>query len=212
MTPATGASPRSTAPSTETATIGRPVVTSHEEIELAAFRLFEQRGFARTTVDAIAAEVGVSKRTIHRYYASKNDIAWGRFSDTLAEFRRVLEQTPTGAAVHTGVHRAILAFNRFPDNAHPTHRSRMRLILRTPELQAHSVLQYAEWRQVIAEHVAARTGTRPGDLLPQVAGNVSLALSLSAYEHWLDDECSGAAGLLDYLNRAMASLRAYLQA
>jgi hypothetical protein len=46
---------------------------------------------------------------------------------------------------------AVQAFNHFDLEAHPSHRERMQLILRTPTLQAHSVLRYGEWRRVIAE-------------------------------------------------------------
>src|SRR5262245_3567476 len=60
--------------------IGRPVVTSHAAIEEAAFRLFGERGFEGTTLDAIAREVGIGRRTLFRYFASKNDIPWGQFA------------------------------------------------------------------------------------------------------------------------------------
>lgn len=189
---------------------GRPEVTSHAEIEQAAFALFAERGFARTTLDAIAEAVGVSRRTLFRYYQSKNDIPWGQFDHTLDHFRTLLAEQPEDLPVHTVVHRAVIEFNRFPADAHPPHRERMRLILTTPELQAHSVLRYAEWRQVIAEHVALRTQARADDLVPQVAAHASLAISLSAYESWLAQPDDGAEGLLEAIDRAMAGLRSYL--
>ncbi len=71
---------------------GRPEATTHAEIEQAAFRLFAERGFERTTLDAIAAEVGVGRRTLFRYFESKNDIPWGQFDRTLERFRVLLEQ------------------------------------------------------------------------------------------------------------------------
>jgi mycofactocin system transcriptional regulator len=190
--------------------LGRPVATTHEEIELAAFGLFEEHGFAQTTMDAIAAQVGVSKRTIFRYYPSKNDIAWGQFSATLDGFRDVLDEMPSGIPVHAAVHRGILDFNHFPADAHPSHRSRMRLILSTPELQAHSVLQYAAWRQVIAEYVARRTAARPDDHVPRLAGHLSLSLALTAYEMWLTTPEADGADLLEILDCSMVSLRSYL--
>ena len=52
----------------------------------------------------------------------------------------------------------MVEFNRFPADASPPHVDRMRLILETPALQAHSALRYAEWRQVIADYVAERLG------------------------------------------------------
>ena len=189
---------------------GRPEATSHAAIEQAAFTLFAERGFARTTLDAIAEAVGVSRRTLFRYYQSKNDIPWGQFDRTLDHFRELLADQPDDLPVHQAIHRAVVEFNRFPADAHPPHRERMRLILTTPELQAHSVLRYAEWRQVIAEDVARRTRTHATDLVPQVAGHVSLAISLSAYEHWLAQASAGDEDRLTIIDDAMSGLGAYL--
>lgn len=165
---------------------GRPVATTHGEIEQAAFRMFAQRGFEATTLDDIAAAVGVSRRTLFRYFGSKNDIPWGQFDRTLADFREILEAMPEDVPLHEAVFRGVVTFNEFPEDAEPPHRDRMRLILETPALQAHSVLRYREWRQVICDYVARRRGLDPGDLLPQTVGHVSLALALTAYERWLE--------------------------
>jgi mycofactocin system transcriptional regulator len=186
---------------------GRPEVTSHADIEQAAFRLFAERRFDGTTLDAIAAEVGVSRRTLFRYYASKNDIPWGQFDRTLDGFRQILETMPDDLPLHEAVHRAVLAFNRFPADAVPTHRDRMRLILGTPTLQAHSVVRYADWRRVIAEYVAQRRDLSPDDALPAAVAQVSLALALSAYEQWFRRP---EASLHDLLDEAMSSLQSHL--
>jgi mycofactocin system transcriptional regulator len=188
--------------------LGRPPATSHAEIEQAAFRLFARHGFEGTTLDAIASEVGISRRTLLRYYESKNDIAWGRFAETLDGFRATLAAMPADLPLHEAVQAAVLVFNRFDLDAHPSHRERMQLILTTPALQAHSVLRYGEWRLVIAEYVAQRLGLHPEDLLPRLVGQVSLALTLSAYTHWLDHP---GRALHDLLDEAMAGLRGYLE-
>ena len=187
--------------------LGRPRATSHAEIERAAFRLFALRGFDGTTLDAIAGEVGISRRTLLRYFDSKNDIPWGRFAETLDGFRATLAAMPADLPLYEAVHAAVLAFNHFDLDAHPSHRERMQLILTTPTLQAHSVLRYGEWRRVIAEYVALRLDLRPDDLLPHTVGQVSLALTLSAYTHWLDRP---DLALHDLLDMAMAGLRSYL--
>lgn len=187
--------------------VGRPVATSHGEIEQAAFRLFAQRGFEGTTLDAIAAEVGVGRRTLFRYFESKNDIPWGQFDRTLEDFRQLLAATPTDLPLWEAVHRGVLAFNDFPTGAEPPHRDRMRLILTTPALQAHSVLRYAQWRAVIAEYVAGRLSLAADDLLPRTVGQVSLALALTAYDAWLADE---QAELEELLDRVTIGLRSFL--
>lgn len=146
-------------------TVGRPGATSHAEIEQAAFDLFTDRGFDQTTMGDIADAVGVGRRTLFRYFPSKNDIPWGQFDRTLEAFRLILDQAPRDIALHEAVHRSVVTFNAFPDDARPPHRDRMRLILSTPSLQAHSVLRYADWRRVIVEFVARRTGQDPTDAL-----------------------------------------------
>lgn len=157
----------------------------------------------------IAGEVGVGTRTLFRYYASKNDIPWGQFDLTLSNFRLLLDAQPAEIPVHEAVHRAVVEFNRFPADSQPSHRERMRLILRTPELQAHSVLKYAGWRRVIAEYVGRRLDRDPDSWVPLAAGHVSLALALTAYERWLDDP---NADIVDAVQHAMESLQDYLQA
>lgn len=186
---------------------GRPVATSHAQIEAAAFRLFAERGFDAVTMADIAAEVGVGRRTLFRYFESKNDIPWGQFDRTLDGFRAILAATPEDVPLADAVQAAVLQFNEYPADAHPSHRDRMRLILETPTLQAHSVLRYAEWRAVIAEYVASRCGLLPTNTLPRTVGSVSLALAISAYEGWLADADSNLATLL---NETMANLRGYL--
>ncbi|MEO9323279.1 mycofactocin system transcriptional regulator [Nocardioides sp. C4-1] len=186
---------------------GRPSATSHAAIEQASFRLFAEHGFDGTSLDAIAAEVGVGKRTLFRYFPSKNDIPWGQFDRTLEAFADLLDAVPDDVPLWEAVHRGVLAFNEFPPDADPPHAERMRLILRTPALQAHSVLRYGEWREVIADYVARRTGGRADAGLPLAVGHVSLALALTAYEQWLDDTSCDLPGLID---TAMRELRSYL--
>jgi mycofactocin system transcriptional regulator len=188
--------------------VGRPEVTSHAEIEEAAFRLFAAHGFEGTTLDMIAAEVGVGRRTLFRYYASKNDIPWGQFDRTLDHFRLLLRSQPSGLPVWEAVHRAVRAFNEFPPDARPPHAERMRLILHTPALESHSVLRYRDWRRVIEEYVAERLHLNPQDPLPVLAGHVSLALAHAAYDVWLADPTRSLPNLV---SDQMTLLRSLLQ-
>jgi hypothetical protein len=50
------------------------------------------------------------------------------------------------------------------------------------------MLMYAGWREVVADHVAAVTGERPGDHRPQTVAWLLLGIALAAYEQWLADD------------------------
>lgn len=186
---------------------GRRPATDHAAIESAAFSLFDQRGFDETTMDDIADAVGVSRRTLFRYFPSKNDIPWGQFDESLHQFGDQLDAASPDTPIWEAVHRGVIAFNNFDETSIPQHRLRMKLILGTPTLQAHSALRYAAWRQVITDYVANRTGGNPDDVLPRLAGHISLALAISAYEVWLGQE---TLTLTDILAQSMTHLRDYL--
>ena len=178
-------------------------MTSHAAIEAAAFRLFAERGFDETTVDEIAEAAGIGRRTLFRYFSSKYDIPWGQFDESLQGFRRTLETLPPSMPLWEAVHHGVVAFNTLEPGSVAQHRQRMRLILGTPGLQAHSFLMYERWRGIIADFVAARCGVRSDDALPVTAGHVALALALSAYDRWLNSDVALDA----CLDEAWASLR-----
>ena len=172
-----------------------------------AMLLFSERGFDATTVDDIAAAAGIGRRTFFRYFGSKNDVVWGRFAEGLGDFRASLAATAVDVPIGEALRHAIVAFNALAPAQVPVHRQRMSLILTVSSLQAHSTLMYAEWRAVVAEFVAARTGAAPDDLLPRLAGHVMLGAAVSAYEHWLADGQSELSELLDAtVGRAVLSL------
>ena len=187
---------------------GRPPATSHAAIEAAAFRLFAERGFDDTTVDDIASAAGIGRRTLFRYFPSKFDIPWGQFDESLIGLRQTLDAMPSDLPLWRAVHEGVVRFNTFDASVVDQHRARMRLILGTPDLQAHSFLMYRRWREVIAGFVAARTGQSIDDPLPVTAGHVALALALASYDQWLAPDNDETLEVV--LDRTMGQLRAFL--
>jgi AcrR family transcriptional regulator len=75
----------------------------HEQILAAAVRLFIRDGFEATTMDAIAAEAGVSRATVFNHVAGKRDLLAGLYDRQL---RRLAEQTlhrPTSGSLTTQI-------------------------------------------------------------------------------------------------------------
>jgi len=56
-------------------------VDTHQRIVDAALNLFLADGYAATTLDAIAAEAGISRRTFFSYFKSKDDIVISVMAD-----------------------------------------------------------------------------------------------------------------------------------
>jgi TetR/AcrR family transcriptional regulator, regulator of mycofactocin system len=187
---------------------GRPPGTSRRAVTRTALELFAQRGFEETTVDDVADALGVSRRTLFRYFASKNDMVWGDFDWVLGRLRRCLEATGADEPLHVALGRAVVESNRYEDEQLPELRIRMRLITGVPALQAHSALRYAEWREVIAVWVSKRLGCRPGDLTAQTVAHAALGTSMAAFLVWVDDPSSD---LVETLRAAYALLGAGLR-
>ena len=170
-----------------------------------ALEMFAERGFEETTVDDIAESLGVSRRTLFRYFASKNDMVWGDFDWVLGRLRRCLDATTPDEPLHEALRRAIVESNRYEDEQLPELRIRMRLITGVPALQAHSTLRYAEWRAVIADFVATRLGYAADDLVPQTVAHAALGTSMAAFLVWVDDPSSDLVGNLDEAYRLLGA-------
>jgi len=165
--------------------------------------MFAERGFEETTVDDIAEALGVSRRTLFRYFASKNDMVWGDFDWVLGRLRRCLDATGPDEPLQEALRRAAVESNRYEDEQLPELRIRMRLITGVPALQAHSALRYAEWREVIAEWVANRLGCAPSELIPQTVAHAALGTSMAAFLVWVDDPSSDLVANLEQAYRLL---------
>ena len=168
--------------------VGRRRSTTRDHITDVALDLFVTRGFDEVSVEDVAQAAGIARRTLFRYYPSKNAILWGDFDAHLDLMRHLLADVPHDVPVGSALRSVLLAFNDFGETELTKHRQRMRVILETAALQAHSMTMYAGWRAVVADFVARRIGCEAADLVPQTTAWTMLGVALSAYEHWLADE------------------------
>lgn len=185
------------------ARIGRAPSTTRAELSHIALELFIERGFEHTTVDDIAAAAGISRRTLFRYFTSKNELPWGDFDAELERMRQFLSALPTELPLGQALSAAVIAFNRFPVEEVPHHRKRMELLLTVPALVAHSTLRYVAWRQVVADYAAGRLGVAADALEPQAIAWMYLGVSLASYEEWLKHEDADLTELLESASRML---------
>lgn len=139
-------------------------------------------------MDDIALAAGISRRTVFRYYASKNDIVWGDFEAVRARLRRHLDESPPGVELGTALRRAVVLSNRYPPEEQPELRARMTVITQAPALQSHSLLRYEQWCGDVAAFIAARLGVQADDLVPQAIAQATMATAMAAFRHWVSHQ------------------------
>jgi mycofactocin system transcriptional regulator len=186
-------------------TRGRRPSTSRQDVARAALDLFVAQGYEQTTVDQIAAAVGVSRRTFFRYYDSKREVVLGEFDAELLRLRRQLEAAPDDQPMMDVLRRAVVATNRFGAGELDELRIRIGLTSSVPSLVAHSAIRYAEWCDVVAAFVAGRIGGAPDDLGPQTVARGALGAAMAAFTHWARHDDEDLVRELDQAFRLLAT-------
>jgi TetR/AcrR family transcriptional regulator, regulator of mycofactocin system len=176
--------------------VGRRRSTTSDHISNVAIDMFAARGFDEVSVDDVAEAAGIARRTLFRYFPSKNALPWGDFDAHLDHMRDLLNELERDVPIREALRTALLAFNSFDEQETARHRQRMRVILETAALQAYSMTMYAGWRAVVAAFVAQRLGAKVEDIVPQTVAWTMLGVALSAYENWLADESVSLAQAL----------------
>jgi mycofactocin system transcriptional regulator len=184
---------------------GRPPGTSRRALELIALRLFTDQGFDATTIEQIAAEAGVSKRTFFRYFNSKSSVLWSEFDSEVDTIRAALAQVPADVPMMDAIRRAVVAANHYGPPDVPELRMRMNLIGTVPALQSSAALHYGAWEQAISDFAAARIGQPADSLYPLAVGRATLAACRAAYDRW---SARADADLTFYLDAALTALTA----
>ncbi|HVW35216.1 MAG TPA: TetR family transcriptional regulator [Acidimicrobiia bacterium] len=162
------------------------------ELEAAALRLFGERGFDSVTVDDIAAEADVSRRTFFRYFASKEDVLLADHHVQLGRLREAMAARPADEPILTALRNAILSMSSDFEERREMVLLRGRIMRDTPSLQARSLVHQKAWEDAMQEMVANRLGVDPArDLRPGVVSATTLAAMRVAFANWL---AAGARG------------------
>ncbi len=184
---------------------GRPRGTSARELEVISLRLFSTDGFEETTVERIAAEAGVSRRTFFRYFDSKADVLWHAFDGEVGELRAAFGSVPADVPLMDAIRRVVVGVNTYRADDVPELRTRMSLIAAVPALQASAAQHYDAWERAVSEFAAGRLGQPAGSLYPLAIGRATLAACRSAYDRWAERADADLTRYLDLALRALAA-------
>jgi len=180
-----------------------------EELAEAALLLFARQGFEETTVDQIAAAVGVSPRTFFRYFKVKEDVLVEPLGQIGEQLGAELAARPAGESPLVAMRQALSPLIGMLLE-HPEKSLKLtRLLLRTPTVRARYLDDQARWRDGFAAVLAARAGLEPTDFRPTLTASIALAAFDAALTRWV--ELDGAPPLADVVDEAFGAARAAAQ-
>ena len=154
---------------------------TQQALRVAALQLFAEHGFHETTVEAISAAAGVSKRTFFLHFSSKDEVLLGHVAEQLDLLRTSL------ASAAPNPHVFVRAGNAVTSLAHDMQARddlllQLDLLHKVPALLAVSLEQFTGFEDAIAGAVrgwlreeSAQQPTRAGDAYAQLVGTVAIA-------------------------------------
>ncbi|GAA2712715.1 TetR/AcrR family transcriptional regulator [Actinoplanes palleronii] len=170
------------------------------ELTLVAIDLFVEQGYDATPVEQIAEAAGMSRRSFHRYFGSKDEVMVAVLAASGERLTAALAERPAGEPPWTALRRS---FDGIVERmADPRSLAITRMMRDSPSLHASHLHRQTSLRKSLADVLAARL---PDDLAEDQRRLGAAALAASALacleiaqSEWSDhDGRRPLAGLLD---------------
>ena len=134
---------------------------AYTEIRDTAIRLFMDQGFENTTIEQIAAAVGMSPRTFFRYFATKEDIVVGDLVGLGEVVLSALQARPPQEGPWEAMVAALAALADAPET--PRHALETALLTTAnPSLRARHLEKHVRWQELLVPEIERRMGIEPG--------------------------------------------------
>jgi AcrR family transcriptional regulator len=177
------------------------------EIANAAMTLFMERGFEETTVEQVASAVGMSGRSIFRYFDTKEDMVVGSMEQVGHDLAAALRARPADESVWEALRRAFDEPLGALKNDGGIALARSALLATTPSLRAAQQQKHAQWNALLAPAVIDRLTGPATTREHQARAIVAAALACMdvAVEEWTNSK--GSKPLDALLDTAIAAVR-----
>lgn len=183
----------------------RKKAATRSALAAAAVELARERGLHEVTADAIAARAGVSTRTFHNYFASKEEAVLHHLEGVIEEMIEVLRNRPADEHILDSLE--VCAFTLLSDPAWSFEEINACMVFieeNAVQLARHIQVERRS-SQLLVDAIAERTGTDPAtDLYPNLLHHVTTGALKAAIEMHVSGSSTPVEELL---REAFAGLR-----
>lgn len=128
----------------------------HQEIARTAMRLFAERGFEETTIDEVAAQAGISRRSFFRYFATKEDVVLGELVERGRIVASALAGRPADEPPWAAVRAALLALRDAVTTDEADELEIGRMLYGNQTLRARHLEKQLAWQNLLVPILAER--------------------------------------------------------
>ncbi|MEF2976609.1 TetR/AcrR family transcriptional regulator [Subtercola sp. YIM 133946] len=187
---------------------GRPRASSRELLEDAAFELFLENTYAKTTIDQIAQRAGVGRSTFFNYFQGKSDVFWVDVDGAAGELSDALGAAAQDAQPLQALGDALASVARgFGPSRVPWILTQYPLIGPALEVQASALARFTQWAGILGTFAGVRLGLDPASMLPRSIAYALTGAVVAAAQEWA--AAGPGRGTLDpYVEAAIAPLLA----
>lgn len=153
-----------------------------ERLQAAAFELFDEQGFERTTVAEIAQRAGLTQRTFFNHFGDKREVLFGLNVEFEQELLREIAACADDVAPLDTVVRALVAADETMfEGRRDAVLHRHRIVNANPELQERELRKYAALTDAVAAALQAR-GLDPDTAL--LTAGIGMLVQQTAISRW----------------------------
>ncbi len=207
-TSATSDAPESTAGSRAAA----QRLKMRRELAAAAMELFATKGYEATTVDEIAAQAGVARRTFFRHFRSKEEAIFPDHDDTLVRAEAVLNAAPAHEHPLDTVCRGIKEVMKMYAARPEISVARYKLTREVPTLREAEIASVARYERLFTRYLLGHFDEHAHDddanddpLLAEVAASAVVTAHNHVLRRWL--RADGQGDVEAELDHAFAIVR-----
>jgi AcrR family transcriptional regulator len=131
---------------------------TRDQIVERALALFDERGFERVTIAAIAAAADIAPRTFFSYFPSKEDVVFHDFQVVFTTMEARMGARPAGESTLDVLRAFVQEFLEQMDLQDPAEQCRRRVITGSPALQQRDRELIGRFERLLADNLARDLG------------------------------------------------------